>query len=209
MGYQHPMASCGQAARFERATMNSLSALQLSGTCFLQGGTPPIVFMPSKKELRDMFNYEPETGKLFLKKKATKYDWRKIGVEVGRYDRRGYRVAFINFKAFRVHNIIWNMNFGPIPKGMLIDHQDHNPSNNRLENLRSIPEADNYRNKTRDKRNTSGCAGVGFCTKKRDAKKWRAILSKKHIGYFENFADAVAARKAAERLYGYHPNHGA
>jgi hypothetical protein len=30
----------------------------------------------------------------------------------------------------------------------------------------------------------------------------------KHLGYFTKFKDAVAARKAAEQKYGFHPNHG-
>ena len=49
-------------------------------------------------------------------------------------------------------------------------------------------------------------------TKMKKLKKWQAKikhgLSDVNLGFYENFADAVAARKAAEKKYGYHPNHG-
>ena len=42
--------------------------------------------------------------------------------------------------------------------------------------------------------------------------KWRAQIrvdgKRKHLGYFDTFDDAVAARKAAEIEHNYHPNHG-
>lgn len=65
------------------------------------------------------------------------------------------------------------------------------------------------KNKSRQSNNTSGCAGVGFHVK---LKKWRAYIKieskMKHLGMFESYEEAVAARKRAEYVLGFHPNSG-
>ncbi|GFM52032.1 endonuclease [Pseudomonas cichorii] len=35
-----------------------------------------------------------------------------------------------------VHRLIWEMHYGPIPDGLIIDHRDGNPANNLISNLR-------------------------------------------------------------------------
>lgn len=78
-----------------------------------------------------------------------------------------------------------------------------------MNNLRKASIKENAKNQGISINNTSGVVGV--CWHKGKS-KWIASIhfegKIKHLGYFSNFDDAVVARKAAEPIYGYHPNHG-
>ena len=69
----------------------------------------------------------------------------------------------------------------------------------------------NSMNAARPSHNTSGHIGVSF---EKRRKRWEAHIGvpgtgrKKRLGYFDEIEEAVAARKAAERQFGYHKNHG-
>lgn len=39
-------------------------------------------------------------------------------------------------KKLRVHRVIWEMHNGSIPEGLVVDHIDGDPSNNKIDNLR-------------------------------------------------------------------------
>ena len=57
-------------------------------------------------------------------------------------------------------------------------------------------------NKTLLKNNTSGVTGVSWNRRKEEWESYITIDDKrKGLGYFSNFDDAVAARKAAEERY--------
>ena len=60
----------------------------------------------------------------------------------------------------KAHRIIYEMMVGPIPPGVLIDHKDGNPWNNRLENLRLATHAQNLCNKSVRPDNKVGLKGV-------------------------------------------------
>ena len=84
------------------------------------------------------------------------------------------------------------------------DHIDHNPLNNRKENLRPCTQHQNTCNAKKKKNNKTGIIGVGEqkqCTNKR----WRAriMFDRKeiHLGSFGNFDDAVRARLEGEKKY--------
>jgi len=98
---------------------------------------------------------------------------------------------------------------GPIPKGFEIDHIDHNSLNNRIENLRLVSSRENSMNLPLPKHNTSGRVGITWAKRE---KKWQAQIGLDYktiiLGHFDKFEDAVAAREAAEKKYGFHPNHG-
>lgn len=104
--------------------------------------------------------------------------------------------------------LVWAWHKGVWPSE-LIDHEDGDTGNNRIGNLRDVPHAANSQNARIHVDNTSGVTGV--CWQK-TRQKWKAEIMangvKKHIGVFDDFKAAVAARKAAEREYGFHPNHG-
>ena len=105
------------------------------------------------------------------------------------------------------HRVIWCMNYGPIPDGMYIDHINGNKADNRLENLRVVPHADNMKNKTIYKNNKTGYAGV-YPYGKKFVSSICTGGKQKHIGVFNCVTSAAVARAIAERQLGFHENHG-
>ena len=82
------------------------------------------------------------------------------------------------------------------------DHIDHNPLNNRKENLRKTNYTENNRNRSIFKNNKSGIIGVAW---NKTNKNWRARITvdRKSIelGSFQNKDDAIIARFKAEQKY--------
>lgn len=82
------------------------------------------------------------------------------------------------------------------------DHENRNSLDNRRCNLRPATQADNTKNKSRQKNNTSGIAGVGWMKR---LNKWRARITIDdtpiYLGIFENKDDAIRARLQAEKQY--------
>jgi len=123
---------------------------------------------------------------------------------------RGYRQLRIYGECFMVHRIIWEMEVGDIPEGMVIDHINHIRSDNRISNLRAVTVLENTRNASERKDNSSGVTGV---TWDKFSSKWQAKISVKgktvHLGRFNSLDDARIARRQAEAKYKFHKNHGA
>lgn len=139
-------------------------------------------------------------------------------------DTGGYIRISRNNKVQFMHRWIWEQIFGAIPPGWEIDHINGVRTDNRLENLRCIPQAANKRNMKTRAINTSGVQGVSLWeTTRRGNQKvsmWRAVaitpagkqviktFSIKKYGYDQAFQMACAARAQMKIDYGYHPNHG-
>lgn len=100
-----------------------------------------------------------------------------------------------NGKNIRIHRLIMDY-----PQNKVIDHINHNPSDNRKINLRICTMLENGMNKTILKNNTSGVTGV--C---KASNKWRAYIgvNEKQIflGMFDDINDAIKARLNAEIKY--------
>ena len=84
-----------------------------------------------------------------------------------------------------------------------VDHIYGNKLDNRKKFLRACTHKENCRNRCHlNKNNTSKARGVVW--RKRE-QKWMAQIvvdgKKMHLGYFDNFEDAVSHRKAAEKKY--------
>jgi hypothetical protein len=108
---------------------------------------------------------------------------------------------------FVMARVIWAVTQGEWPN--VIDHIDGNPSNNALRNLRNVTQADNCRNMKVHVLSKTKKTGVSWSAEK---KKWRAHITynykQKHLGYFDKFEHAVAARAKADADFGFHQNHG-
>lgn len=111
----------------------------------------------------------------------------------------GYIVSKRNKKIILIHRIIMNC-----PDDKVVDHKNGSMTihDNRKFNLRIGTSTDNNMNRKLTKLNTSGAVGVSWFRLKN---QWRAhiTVNKKfiHLGYFDNFEDAVKARKEAEKKY--------
>lgn len=80
------------------------------------------------------------------------------------------------------------------------DHKDRNELNNRKCNLRPATKAENARNHSISKRNTSGFIGVSWLEHRH---KWRASIrinnKETYLGIFVDKKDAIVARLKAEK----------
>lgn len=172
---------------------------------------------------RELLRYDPETGKLFWRERGP--EWFKTPGRAEQ-DARTWNRTFSGREAFTAgngngyrrgslldvklyaHRVVWLMATGAWPAAQL-DHINGDRSDNRLENLREATDAMNAVNKARADTNTSGVTGVSLCKR---SGKWAAYIKrhrkKHHLGRYADLEDAVAARKAAERRFGFHPNHG-
>ena len=155
--------------------------------------------------VRDLFNYDLETGIVTQKIRTSKRV--KIGDVVGSRS-HGYLRVTIDSRQYKLHRIIWLWMTGRWPDPE-IDHKNHIKSDNWWSNLREVTHKENHKNQKLPKNNTSGVCGVSWV--KRD-EKWQALImvngKDKHLGYFDKQEDAVAAREIAEAKYGFHQNHG-
>lgn len=108
------------------------------------------------------------------------------------------RVYTGNFKPIVISRFLFQVELEENPN-LIVDHINHNPFDNRRENLRLITQQENTINKVLQKNNTSNIAGVSY-DKSRD--KWAAEIKNKgqryRLGRFINFADAVYVRYYAE-----------
>ena len=134
---------------------------------------------------------------------------RELDGKLWSLDSKGYRVGRMGDKIVKQHRYIWEKANGPIPAGMQIDHINGKRDDNRLENLRLATNQENAQNAKRRKDNASGVTGV--CWYERYG-KWHSRIQvdgeKIHLGYFDDWWDAVCAKLSAHNRYGFHVNHG-
>lgn len=158
--------------------------------------------METLAEFKRYVSYDPETGLITSV---------KTGEVLGSPREGGgktYLRVMVNGKRVRSHRIAWLFITGGFPEGE-IDHINGNGCDNRTVNLREVSRAENCKNRRKPKNNTTGAVGVYRC---RRTGGWLAQIrvnwQLKQLGTFKEFEKAVAARKQAELLYGFHPNHG-
>lgn len=162
--------------------------------------------MLTQAYVKELFDYYPDTGSLIWKVKRQGRG--ALNGPALACLSKGHLRGRIDGKGYLQHRVIWLWMTGHWPESQ-IDHINGNGADNRWSNLRSVTDAENKRNLPHRADNTSGVIGVYFHNA---AQKWCAELKingKKHyLGLFSIHADAVQARKQAERTYGFHPNHG-
>lgn len=155
--------------------------------------------LPSIDEIRKHLSVD-ENGNLFRNGKPLKTKPHKDG----------YTYVSINGERYTAHRISYSLQVDRCLKpDEIIDHVNGDKQNNSLFNLRVVSQKINMKNQKRRNTNKSGVTGVRW---DKDIKKWRSMIvvnyKATHLGYFEDFGEAVAVRKAAEAKNGFHINHG-
>ena len=152
------------------------------------------------EKLHKELEYNPLTG-IFTRLVARSSS--KVGDIAGCRTSLGYIHTSLLGKVYNAHRLAWCYFYGVFPEGK-IDHINRIRWDNRIVNLRDVSDLENGRNRYVNANNKSGYTGVHYYVKK---KKWVARIEDNgkriHLGYFINKADAIAARKKAEELYGY------
>ncbi len=119
-----------------------------------------------------------------------KYNWSST---------RGYVVSHNRKERRRLHRIVTACD-----DGMVVDHINHNPLDNRLSNLRVCTHAENMKNMVKPRDNKSGYKGVFWDNRKN---RWHVKLQHDNtpifIGYFtDKILAAQAYDERASELFG-------
>lgn len=61
---------------------------------------------------------------------------------------------------YKSHRLIWYMHFGKIPKDYHIDHIDRDRQNNKISNLRAVPQTINAKNRSLNSNNKTGVNNI-------------------------------------------------
>jgi len=105
--------------------------------------------------------------------------------------RRGWEKKGFKEREVRIHNLI--LDHVTRESKLVVDHINGNVLDNRKCNLRVCTPAENARNITKRRKNTSGYTGVS-----KNGKKWQASIKRNrktyHIGSFEDKEEAARAR---------------
>jgi len=161
----------------------------------------------TQSELKSKLHYNPKTG-LFTRLEINKYmPKRLINKPVGSLNDKKYLLIRVGGKKQAAHRLAWLYVYGV--EANFIDHINHNRSDNRIENLRSVDRSTNARNANLRKDNKSGRVGICF---HEQLGKWHSQMTLKgkvlNLGFYDDFEDAVKAREEAELVNNFHENHG-
>lgn len=167
--------------------------------------------LPSPDVLRKLLAYDPETGAFtWMPRSGAPRQWntRYAGTAAFKQLRQdGYLSGCIGDQTILAHRVAWAIYHGEWPEQ--IDHINGDKADNRIANLRSVPNDENRRNMSRPKNNKSGHIGVNWCASRQAWEVSIGIDGKQvQLGRFKQKDAAVAARKEAEAVHGYHANHG-
>ena len=179
---------------------------------------------------RTLLHYNPDTGELVWRERAvshfrntsgrtaahaqTQWNQRYAGKPAGNKKRRPeeYRrsqpeavVFSLSGKSIKAHRAIWEMMTGvELPDGIVPDHRDGDPWNNKWSNLRLATHSQNQCNRALQQNNTSGFSGVRWLAR---LGKWNARIVIRgreiYLGLHETKGMAAVARaKATLRYHG-------
>lgn len=155
----------------------------------------------TREEALQLIEPNFETGKLYWKVRrggpAIK------GGEAGSLCDSGYLRVRLYGKSYLVHRLMMLLAHGRHAKGF-VDHINGDRLDNRPCNLREVTKAENAKNRRTTKGSKSGLNGVVW---RNDSMKWRAFIRwnnrLEHLGSYNDFFEAVCARKSAEVRYAY------
>lgn len=155
-----------------------------------------------QSRLKELFDYDPETGKLV--RKVSSYRKNNAGSEVTTTDSNGYYQVMVDGWTRMVHRVVWCWFYGYDSENQ-IDHINRVKNDNRISNLREVTHQCNMRNVGNGRLCSSGVKGVRWVPQEG---KYQATIYKPDggqttIARSDDFIEAVCYRLAAEQCLGW------
>lgn len=170
----------------------------------------------SAEMVRQLVDYDPGTGRFTIRARRPEdfkvasnrtaehtcaaWNSRRAGKPAGvTRSIKGYLGMRLFGRHYFAHRVAWAHVHGVWPTE--IDHINGVRDDNRIANLRVVSREMNMRNAVRPNQlPKSGHRGVARAS---CGSRWRASICRKHLGTFDTFDEAVAARRKAEAEYGF------
>mgnify|MGYP003442342832 CR=1 FL=1 len=164
--------------------------------------------LPSPEALRQLLDYDPETGVLTWRQRpremfSSDMQWKTWNTRFSGQTATtvkkdtGYRTGGIWGVSYKAHRLIWVIMTGREPAS-LIDHIIGDKADNRWENLRLTDKSGNGCNRAAPVTNTSGLKGASW---DKLQSKWRAQIQHRgktiYLGLFDTPEAAHAAYASA------------
>lgn len=147
--------------------------------------------MITQKRLKEVLNYDPETGIFTWKIKISKKII--VGTEPRSLNRYGYKRIRIDKRDYMAHRLAFLYMTGEFPKDQ-VDHINRIRTDNRFCNLRNASNAQNQWNKSKLRNNSTGFKGIHFANRERRFVAKVNVENKTIcIGYFKELKCAVEA----------------
>lgn len=149
--------------------------------------------------IRAALSYDHETGVFRWRKRTTNRV--KVGQVAGTPSTRGYVMIGIGCRMFPAHRLAWLYVYGAMPAGV-IDHINGNTADNRIANLRDVPQCVNLQNVNAhsSRRRTRGLVGAYPCGNQWES-KIRINCVTRRLGRFATEKEAHAAYIEAKRTH--------
>lgn len=149
--------------------------------------------MHSLEELKEVFEYAD--GKIYWKI-SPRYDVH-IGAEAGSLDHYGYSETQYEGIRYKIHRLVYFLHTGLWPP--IIDHIDQNRNNNRIENLRDIPQLLNCHNSSATWGSTP-YRGVSYLKSKKRYRPVFSLMGKRYtMGSFLTAEEASIAYESMRK----------
>jgi hypothetical protein len=140
--------------------------------------------MPTQVRLKEVFNYDPETGKVILLQSLGNY---KAGTILKTKCGTGYFNLQIDKHRTLMHRFIWVYMYNRVPK--ILDHINGIRTDNRLINLREVSQRTNCQNRQHHRNGR-----LPGTSRAQTPGKWRAYYTiegkQYNIGQFNSELDA-------------------
>lgn len=175
--------------------------------------------LPSLDYLRQCVTYDPETGKIVWLRRPIEHFRDEFAAKrfnslfpgkpaFNTMHRTGALVGSLDGRQILAHRIAFYIGTGTHPDKE-VDHINGNPADNRIANLRLVSRSENARNR---KRSPGIRQSYAYGVRQSSKNSWRAFIGVDGklipIGSYPTAEAAFAARREAEKQYGFSPIHG-
>lgn len=163
---------------------------------------------PTPKEIAALFDYDDAAervvnGRLMRGALVRRSNGNLVFGSLTDDPRSRAMAGFPGRRLFYLHRVIWILHNGPVPKGLLVDHEDHDHGHNREGNLRLLTPTLNQMNR-RSSRKGSLVRFIGVCV---SGGRFAAFTAEKgkpiYLGHFNTAEEAARVRdEAVSKKYG-------